>query len=148
MLRDALLRSAPQHEAEGRERWAAIARFRIDAGGNLRRAGDLMNRPSGLKIQTKLERLPVLARWGGDVHSRGETRMRRIVLTLAALAAFGIALPAATTQPASAETVVIKKDRGHHYGWRNRDRDRVVIMKRHHREYREHRGATVGVQVR
>jgi hypothetical protein len=24
----------------------------------------------------------------------------------------------------------------------------VVVMKRHHREYREHRGATVGVQVR
>jgi hypothetical protein len=68
------------------------------------------------------------------------------MLTLSALAAFGIALPAATTQPASAETVVIKKDRGHHYGWRHRDRDRVVIVKkRHHREYR---GATVGVQVR
>jgi hypothetical protein len=77
--------------------------------------------------------------------------MRKIILTLAALAAFGIALPAATTQSAYAETVVIKKDRGHHYGWnrghhygwRNRDRDRVVVMKRH----REH-GATVGVQVR
>ena len=77
--------------------------------------------------------------------------MRKIILTLAALAAFGIALPAATTS-ASAETVVIKKDRGHHYGWtrghhygwRNRDRDRVVIMKRHHREP----AATVGVQVR
>jgi hypothetical protein len=96
----------------------------------------------------KIGTLTMLARWCGDVHSRGETRMRKIVLTLAALAAFGIALPAATTQPASAETVVIKKDRGHHYGWRNRDRDRVVIMKRHHREYREHRGATVGVQVR
>jgi hypothetical protein len=24
----------------------------------------------------------------------------------------------------------------------------VVVVKRHHREYREHRGATVGVQVR
>jgi Ni/Co efflux regulator RcnB len=76
--------------------------------------------------------------------------MRKTILTLAALAAFGIALPAATTS-ASAETVVIKKDRGHHYGWdrghhygwRHRDHDRVVI-KRHHREP----GATVGVQVR
>ena len=71
--------------------------------------------------------------------------MRKIILTFAALAAVGIALPAATNS-ASAETVVIKQDRGHHYGWRNRDRDRVVIIKkRHHREYR---GATVGVQVR
>jgi hypothetical protein len=68
------------------------------------------------------------------------------MLTLAAIAAVGIALPVATNS-ASAETVVIKKDRGHHYGWRHRDRDRVVIMKRH-REHRENRGATVGVQVR
>jgi len=81
--------------------------------------------------------------------------MRKIVLTLAALAAVGIALPAATTQPANAETVVIKKDRGHHYGWRNHRRDNVVIIKkRHHREgvvFREgrrHHDATVGVSVR
>jgi hypothetical protein len=75
--------------------------------------------------------------------------MRKIVLTLAALAAVGIALPVATTQPASATTVVIKKDRGHHNGWRNHRRDRVVIVKkRHHSEYRAHRGATVGVSVR
>jgi Ni/Co efflux regulator RcnB len=72
--------------------------------------------------------------------------MRKIVLTLAALAAVGIALPVAATQPASAATVVIKKDRGHHYGWRNHHRDRVVVVKQRH--HREHRGATVGVQVR
>jgi Spy/CpxP family protein refolding chaperone len=77
--------------------------------------------------------------------------MRKTILTLAALAAFGIAMPAAT-QSASAETVVIKKDRGHHYGWtrghhygwRNHRAERVVVVKRHHREPR----ATVGVQVR
>ena len=76
--------------------------------------------------------------------------MRKIILTLAALAAFGIALPVATTS-ASAETVVIKKDRGHHYGWnrghhygwRNHRADRVVVVKRHHEPR-----ATVGVQVR
>ena len=71
--------------------------------------------------------------------------MRKIILTLAALAAVGIALPVATTS-ASAETVVIKQNRGHHYGWRNHRADRVVIVKkRHHREYH---GGTVGVQVR
>ena len=79
--------------------------------------------------------------------------MRKIILTLAALATVGIALPVATNS-ASAETVVIKRDRGHHYGWdrghhygwRNHRAERVVIVnKRHHREYR---GATVGVQVR
>ena len=81
--------------------------------------------------------------------------MRKIILTLAALAAFGIALPVATTQSANAETVVIKQNRGHHYGWRNHRAERVVIVKkRHHREglvVREggrHHGATVGVQVR
>ena len=70
--------------------------------------------------------------------------MRKIFLTLAALAAFGIALPVATA-PASAETVVIKQNRGHHYGWRNHRAERVVIVKkRHHREH--NRGATVIVR--
>ena len=79
--------------------------------------------------------------------------MRKIILTLAALAAVGIALPVATTS-ASAETVVIKQNRGHHYGWRNHHRDRVVVVKQRHRdrvvvrEGRRHHGATVGVSVR
>ena len=78
--------------------------------------------------------------------------MRKIVLTLAAIAAVGIALPVASNS-ASAETVVVKESRGHHNGWRHRDRDRVVV--REHREHRmvvreghRHRGATVGVEVR
>ncbi len=79
--------------------------------------------------------------------------MRKIVLTLAALAAVGIALPVATNS-ASAETVVIKQNHGHHYGWRNHH-DRVVVVKKRHyhregvvvREGRHH-GATVGVSVR
>jgi Spy/CpxP family protein refolding chaperone len=66
--------------------------------------------------------------------------MRKIVLTLAALAAVGIALPVAT-QPASANTVVIKKDRGHHYGWRNHRAERVVIVKKRH-HHRNH-GAVI-----
>ena len=89
--------------------------------------------------------------------------MRKTILTLAALAAFGIALPVAT-QSANAATVVIKKDRGHHYGWnrghhygwRNHRADRVVVVKerRRHRDHvvvhegRRHQGATVGIQVR
>ncbi len=77
--------------------------------------------------------------------------MRKIVLTLAALAAVGIALPVASTS-ASAETVVIKREHRDH-GWRHRDRDRVVV--REHREHRmvvregrRHHGATMGVEVR
>ena len=78
--------------------------------------------------------------------------MRKIILTLAAIAAVGVALPVATNS-ASAETVVIKENHGHHYGWRHRDHDRVVV--REHREHRmvvregrRHHGATVGVEVR
>ena len=78
--------------------------------------------------------------------------MRKILLSLAALAAFGLALPAASTS-ASAETVIIKKhrDHGNHYGWRHRDRARVVVKERRHhgvvvREGRRHNG--VGIVVR
>jgi hypothetical protein len=62
--------------------------------------------------------------------------MRKTLLTFAALAAFGLALPVATTGSANAETVVIKKDRGHHDGWRRHHRDRkvVIIKKRNHRD--------------
>ena len=77
--------------------------------------------------------------------------MRKVLLSLAALAAFGLALPAASTS-ASAETVIIKKHRDHgwHHGWRHRDRVVVRERHRHHgivvREGRRHHG--VGVVVR
>jgi hypothetical protein len=70
--------------------------------------------------------------------------MRKIFLTLAALAAFGIVLPVAATEPASAETVIIKKNRGHHYGWRNHRAERVVIVKKHRRHHNH--GAAVIVR--
>ena len=79
--------------------------------------------------------------------------MRKLVLTLAALAAVGIALPVASNT-ANAETVVIKQNRGHHYGWRNHRAEKVVIVKkrRHHDNVVIHEGrrsgATVGVSVR
>jgi hypothetical protein len=71
--------------------------------------------------------------------------MRKVVLTLAALAAFGIALPAATIGSANAETIIIKKKHRDH-GWRHHHhRDRVVIKEKHRHH---HRGNTVGVVVR
>ena len=79
--------------------------------------------------------------------------MRKVLLSLAALAAFGLALPASSTS-ASAETVIIKKhrDNGWHHGWRHRDRDRVVVKER---RYHRHHGVMlregrhgVGVVVR
>jgi hypothetical protein len=73
--------------------------------------------------------------------------MRKLVLTLAALAAVGIALPVAS-DTANAETVVIKQNRGHHYGWRNHRAEKVVIVKKRHHRYHHNRGATVGVVVR
>lgn len=71
--------------------------------------------------------------------------MRKTLLTLAALAAFGIALPVASTAPASAETVIIKKDRGHHYGWRHHHARKVVVIKKRHRHH--HHDRTVGASV-
>jgi hypothetical protein len=73
--------------------------------------------------------------------------MRKIVLALAAVAAFGLTVPVVSA-PADAKTqvVVIKKknhwNRGHHYGW---------SKQRHHNRYHGyhhgHRnGATVVVR--
>lgn len=55
--------------------------------------------------------------------------MRKIVLTLAALATIGIALPVVSNTADAREVVIVKKhrhwDRGHHYGWyRDHERDR------------------------
>ena len=68
--------------------------------------------------------------------------MRKIVLALAALAAFGLAVPVVSTPAEARDVVIIKKKkmkhhghrghRGHHYGWQKK--------KRHHR------GATVIVR--
>jgi len=58
--------------------------------------------------------------------------MRKLVLALAAAATLGIAVPAVTSTPASAETTIIKKH-GDGDGWRrpfNRA-DRTVIINRH-----------------
>ena len=73
--------------------------------------------------------------------------MRKIILTLAALAAVGIALPVATTSSANAETVIIKKGHRDH-GWhRGYHRDRVVVRDGwRHRNHRAHRGAAVIVR--
>jgi hypothetical protein len=73
--------------------------------------------------------------------------MRKIVLTLAALAAVGFVLPAATTS-ASAETVIIKKGHRDH-GWHRgeyRRHDRVVVRERE--GFRHHRHHGVGVVIR
>jgi hypothetical protein len=72
--------------------------------------------------------------------------MRKVLLSLAALATIGIAMPAVTTA-ANAETVVIKKHRDHgwHNSWRHRH-DRVVV--REGWRHRHHRDHTVGVVVR
>jgi hypothetical protein len=65
--------------------------------------------------------------------------MRKIILALAALAAFGIAMPVVSNS-ASAETVVIKKRHHDWHPWRHH-RERVII--REHR--RHHEGEAVVV---
>jgi len=66
--------------------------------------------------------------------------MRKILLTVAALAAFGIALPVATSS-ANAATVVIKKDHRDN-GWNHRHHRNHVVVRDH-----RHHGARVGVGV-
>lgn len=73
--------------------------------------------------------------------------MRKIVLTLASVAALGIALPVVTAPAAQArDVVVIKKkhrhwDRGHHYGWYRGHHYGWDRHRHHHRH-----GATVVVR--
>ncbi|MBV9557001.1 MAG: hypothetical protein JO254_07960 [Pseudolabrys sp.] len=62
--------------------------------------------------------------------------MRKLTLAIAATAfvAGSFALPV-TQASAQDKTVIIKKDRGHHYGWRHHHHhDKVVVIKkeRHH----------------
>jgi hypothetical protein len=66
---------------------------------------------------------------------QGEKSMRKIMLTLAALAAFGIAVPVVSNS-ASAETVVIKK-RDHERGWHPMRHHRERVMLREHRRHHE-----------
>ena len=74
--------------------------------------------------------------------------MRKFLFALAAVAAVGFALPAATNT-ADAATVIIKKsNHGYNHGYRHRNR--VVVRDgwrhRHHRAHRAHRGATIVVR--
>jgi hypothetical protein len=74
--------------------------------------------------------------------------MKKLGFVVAALGALVVALPSI----ASAETIVVKRgghhwhngwgaraemrhDRGWHRGWDRHHHDRVVIVKRHHRDY-------------
>jgi len=66
--------------------------------------------------------------------------MRKVITSVIALAVLGIAAPIAATTSASArETVIIKKDRGHHYGWY---KGRHYGWDKHHRRH----GASVVIR--
>jgi len=71
--------------------------------------------------------------------------MRKIVLALAAVAAFGLAIPVASSPADARDVIIIKKkkshmhsDRGHHYGWHKKHH-------RHHHSDRRH-GARVVIR--
>ena len=64
--------------------------------------------------------------------------MRKVIASVIALAVLGIAAPIAATTLANAETVIIKKHRGEHYGWNRHRGERSYDRDRHH-----HRGAKV-----
>ena len=68
-----------------------------------------------------------------------EENMRKIAFTIAALAAFGLAMPLTSSAKAEEGTVVIKsgdRDRNHDRRWhRDRDHRKVVIIKKRHRDH-------------
>lgn len=85
--------------------------------------------------------------------------MRKLIAVLGAIAAIGLA-PAAFT-PADAQSVVIRAGHGHGHGYHHRNRGkRVVIIRRdrghhyghwrghRHEMHRGHRGRSVGVVIR
>jgi hypothetical protein len=62
-----------------------------------------------------------------------EINMRKILASVIALAVLGIAAPIAAISSAEAKTVIIKKDRGHHYGWNKHRGDRRWDRPHHRR---------------
>ena len=70
--------------------------------------------------------------------------MRKIVLALASVAALGLALPVVSAPAEARDVVVIKKNKGHHYGWRNHRAEHVVVVKKRHRHHNH--GAAVIVR--
>src|SRR3982074_493196 len=89
-------------------------------------------RPRGLRVFTR------------ERNHQGDSAMRKIVLTLAALAAVGFVVPMTTSAKAEDTKVVIKHrgerhhmDRGYHRGWEHAHNKKVVIIKhgrRHHND--------------
>jgi hypothetical protein len=72
--------------------------------------------------------------------------MRRIVLALAAVAAFGLALPVVASTPSDArEVVVIKKKHHRDYGWHRGHVKKKIVIREGRRHHHRH-GATVVVR--
>jgi hypothetical protein len=71
--------------------------------------------------------------------------MRKIVLALAAVAAFGLALPVVASTPSEARDVVVIKKKHRDYGWhRGHYKKKVIIHEG--RRYHHRNGATVVVR--
>ena len=70
--------------------------------------------------------------------------MRKLIASVIALAVLGVTAPlaVATSADAREKVVIIKKDRGHHYGWYKHRHDRYYA--RGHRGH--HHGARVIVR--
>ena len=62
--------------------------------------------------------------------------MRKVIASVIALAVLGITAPIAAVTSADARTVIIKKDRGHHYGWYKHRGERSYGWDRGHRHHR------------
>jgi hypothetical protein len=103
----------------------------------------ILNGHSGIK-SAKRGTARGAVRFHAGEESSGDYAMRKIVLTLAALAAVGFVVPMTTSAKAEDTKVVIKHrgerhhmDRGYHRGWEHAHNKKVVIIKhgrRHHND--------------
>jgi hypothetical protein len=68
--------------------------------------------------------------------------MRKVILTLSAIAAFGIALPV-LSNPAAADPVVVihKRHYDHDWRWRHREHRGAVILREH--RHHDHDGVVI-----
>ena len=72
--------------------------------------------------------------------------MRRIFLTLAALAAFGLAVPVVASTPSDAQGVVVIKKKHRDHGWHRGHYKKKIVIREGRRHHHRRHGATVIVR--
>jgi hypothetical protein len=69
--------------------------------------------------------------------------MRKIVLALAAVAAFGLALPVVASTPSDARDVVVIKKKHRDHGWHRGHVKKKIVIREGRRHHNRHGAAVV-----